>query len=81
MAQARQCQARSLALTMAGLHEPEAPGMDETRLPGAAKRLGIGVIRSVGECLDILTQVDTAGQAQPGSVWLRGRSAFAPPSS
>jgi hypothetical protein len=39
---------------------------DETRLPGAAKRLGIGVIRSVGECLDILTQVDSAGQTKGG---------------
>ena len=39
---------------------------DETRLPGAAKRLGIGVIRSVGECLDILSQVDSAGPQQPG---------------
>jgi hypothetical protein len=39
---------------------------EETQLPAAARRLGVGVIRSVGECLDILTQVDSAGPAQPG---------------
>jgi len=41
---------------------------DEAQMPAAAKRLGIGVIRSVGECLDILTQVDSAPQSQPGVV-------------
>ena len=30
----------------------------ETAVPASAARLGIGVARSVGECLDILTQVD-----------------------
>src|SRR5471030_1162090 len=40
---------------------------DEKNLPAAAKRLGIGVVKSVAECLDILTQVDTAaGREQPG---------------
>ena len=32
---------------------------DEKALPTAARRLGIGVVRSVSECLDILTTVDT----------------------
>src|SRR3989441_13134782 len=40
---------------------------DENQLPAAAKRLGIGVVESVGECLDILTQVDSpAAREQPG---------------
>jgi hypothetical protein len=40
---------------------------DESQLPGAAKRLGIGVVNTVGECLDILTQVDPiATREQPG---------------
>jgi hypothetical protein len=38
---------------------------DEKHLPAAARRLGIGVVKSVGECLDILTQLDTPA-AQPG---------------
>jgi hypothetical protein len=34
---------------------------------GAAQRLGVGVVRSVGECLEILTQVDSAtARKQPG---------------
>ncbi|MQA31615.1 MAG: hypothetical protein GEU82_17570 [Luteitalea sp.] len=32
---------------------------DERQLPAAALRLGIGVVKTVGECLDILAQVDT----------------------
>src|SRR5205807_3405494 len=32
---------------------------DEKLLPAAAKRLGVGVVTSVAECLDILTEVDT----------------------
>lgn len=32
---------------------------DEKALPTAARRLGIGVVRSVSECLDILTSVDS----------------------
>jgi hypothetical protein len=40
---------------------------DEKQLPAAAKRLGIGVVKTVGECLDILTQVDSAdARGQPG---------------
>ena len=39
---------------------------DERLLPSAAKRLGIGVVNSVSECLDILTQVDSADRDQPG---------------
>jgi len=35
------------------------------QLPAAAQRLGIGVVKTVGECLDILTQVDSPA-AQPG---------------
>ncbi|MBI3401327.1 MAG: hypothetical protein HY048_07875 [Acidobacteria bacterium] len=35
---------------------------DEQQLPATARRLGIGVVKSVGECLDILTEVDAAGQ-------------------
>ena len=40
---------------------------DQKQLPAAAKRLGIGVVSSVAECLDILTQVD-AGSRQPNGV-------------
>lgn len=39
---------------------------DEKRLPAGARRLGIGVVKSVGECLDILTQVDFAGPEPAG---------------
>jgi hypothetical protein len=39
---------------------------DETQLPGGAKRLGIGVVKSVADCLDILTQVDSATDEEPG---------------
>jgi hypothetical protein len=39
---------------------------DERLLPAAAHRLGIGTVKSVAECLDILTQVDAAGNDQPG---------------
>ena len=38
---------------------------DENQLPAAARRLGIGVVNSVGECLDILTQIDTT-TPEPG---------------
>jgi hypothetical protein len=41
---------------------------DEKQLPTAAKRLGIGVVKTVGECLDILTQVDSTTREQPGGV-------------
>jgi hypothetical protein len=39
---------------------------DERHLPTAAHRLGIGTVKSVAECLDILTQVDAVGKDQPG---------------
>jgi hypothetical protein len=35
-------------------------------LPAAARRLGIGAVRSVAECLDILTQIDARPSEQPG---------------
>jgi len=41
---------------------------DEKLLPGAARRLGIGVVKSVGECLDILTKVDSKEQESAGVV-------------
>jgi len=45
---------------------------DQKQLPAAAKRLGIGVVSSVAECLDILTQVDRASR-QPDGVMDRVR--------
>jgi hypothetical protein len=39
---------------------------DANQLPVAAQRLGIGVVKSVNECLDILTQIDIAGKDEPG---------------
>jgi hypothetical protein len=39
----------------------------EKQLPAAAQRLGIGVVKSVGECLDILVQIDSAAaREEPG---------------
>jgi len=38
---------------------------DVSLLPVAARRLGIGVVKSVGECLDILTQIDSPEAQQP----------------
>jgi len=38
---------------------------DETRLPAAVRRLGIGVVGSVARCLDILAQVEVS-DASPG---------------
>jgi len=35
---------------------------DENRLPVASRRMGIGVVKSFEECLDILVQVDTPGE-------------------
>lgn len=40
----------------------------EEQLPATARRLGIGVVRSVSECLDILTEVDLPGAARAGIV-------------
>ena len=39
---------------------------DENQLPAAAQRLGIGVVKSVADCLEILTQVDSASREEPG---------------
>lgn len=39
---------------------------DQKQLPAAARRLGIGVVTSVAECLDILTQADSKSAATPG---------------
>jgi hypothetical protein len=39
---------------------------DRRQLPAAARRLGIGVVSSVAECLDILEQADTAPGSKPG---------------
>jgi hypothetical protein len=41
---------------------------DERQLPGAAQRLGIGVVKTVGECLDILTQADARERESVGVV-------------
>jgi hypothetical protein len=41
---------------------------DEKHLPAAARRLGIGVVKTVEECLDILIQIDTPAPEQPGVV-------------
>jgi hypothetical protein len=38
----------------------------EQALPSAARRLGIGVVTSVGECLDILTTLDSKDPADTG---------------
>jgi hypothetical protein len=39
----------------------------ENQLPAAAQRLGIGVVKSVAECLDILTKIDSdAAREEPG---------------
>jgi hypothetical protein len=39
----------------------------ENQLPAAAQRLGIGVVKTVDECLDILTQIDSAAaRDEPG---------------
>ena len=38
----------------------------ENQLPAAAQRLGIGVVKSVADCLDILAAVDDATRQEPG---------------
>ena len=38
----------------------------EKQLPVAARRLGIGIVKSVSECLDILTDIDTAAREHRG---------------
>jgi hypothetical protein len=39
---------------------------DEKSLPVAAKRLGIAVVRTVRECLDVLEEIDAPPREQPG---------------
>ena len=39
---------------------------DEALVPASARRLGIGVVKTVGGCLDILTQSDSPEQEPPG---------------
>ena len=41
---------------------------EDEDLPDTVKRLGLGVVRSVDECLEILSKVDAANQARPGLV-------------
>jgi hypothetical protein len=39
---------------------------DASQLPAAAQRLGVGAVKSVADCLDILIQVDSARREEPG---------------
>lgn len=39
---------------------------DANQLPVATQRLGINIVKSLNECLDILTQLDAAGKDEPG---------------
>lgn len=41
---------------------------EQKSLPQAARRLGIGAVRTVGECLDILVEIDRAPASGPGVV-------------
>src|SRR5882724_9358924 len=41
---------------------------DDKHLPVGAKRLGIGVVKTVGECLEILAQMDAARQDEPRGI-------------
>lgn len=43
---------------------------DDQLLPAATQRLGIGVVKTVGECLDILTKADSNGR-EPESMMSR----------
>src|SRR5947207_2831747 len=36
------------------------------QLPSAAQRLGIGVVKSAAECLDVLAEIDRPAREQPG---------------
>ena len=40
--------------------------IDKNQLPSAVQRLGIGVVTSVADALEILTQVDAATRGEPG---------------
>jgi hypothetical protein len=44
---------------------------DEKALPAGARRLGIGVVRSVGDCLEILTTLDEHNSQQDPSLLAR----------
>lgn len=46
---------------------------DEKALPAGARRLGIGVVRSVNDCLDILTTLDEHKQQQDPGLLARVR--------
>lgn len=48
---------------------------DERNLATAARRLGIGVVKTVNECLDILTKVDAPG-SEPSGLMARVRRAL-----
>jgi hypothetical protein len=39
---------------------------EQHRLPSAAQRLGIGVVGSVADCLEILVQIEAAAREEPG---------------
>ena len=41
---------------------------DENQLPATARRLGIAVVKSVAECLDILVQIDAKPRTEPGMI-------------
>jgi hypothetical protein len=41
---------------------------EDDELPDTVKRLGLGVVKSVDECLGILSRVDAANRARPGLV-------------
>jgi hypothetical protein len=41
---------------------------DEDTVPASARQLGIGAVKSIGECLDILEQLDTAETERTGMV-------------
>ncbi len=41
---------------------------EDEDLPATVRRLGLGVVKSVDECLGILSRVDAANQARPGLV-------------
>jgi hypothetical protein len=38
----------------------------QNQLPAATERLGIGVVKTVAECLDILTELDSVSPEEPG---------------
>ena len=44
---------------------------DPGQLPAAARRIGIGVVASVDECLDILTQFDSPEAREQPTVMAR----------